>query len=248
MTIEVLWEAWEHQQSAYIAGRDQRFEVVLDVLAAAVPPDGTVLDLGCGTGALPARVLERFPEMTCIGVDLDPVLLAVARSALAHFDGRLDLREADLADPSWSAVLGDRVPDAVVSSTALHWLAPPQLTRLYGEVAGILPAGGIVLNADHLRFDDRTPFRRTLAALHDDATQHAAFAAGAWDWDRWWSEAEADPALAPLVPERERRYADRPEPPQVGLDFHVAALLAAGFREAGPLWQLMDDFVVVAQR
>ncbi|MET0416763.1 MAG: hypothetical protein ABW022_12170 [Actinoplanes sp.] len=42
----------------------------------------------------------------------------------------------------------------MVSSTALHWLSTTQLLGVYQVAAALLPPGGLLLNADHLRFDD----------------------------------------------------------------------------------------------
>ncbi len=53
---------WDEQQQHYIANREERFDVILDVVAevAGAEPH-TVLDLCCGPGSLAARVLARSP-------------------------------------------------------------------------------------------------------------------------------------------------------------------------------------------
>ncbi|XGU19310.1 hypothetical protein ACETU7_30340 [Rhodococcus sp. 3Y1] len=61
MSAEIceLVRQWDDQQAAYIADREKRFDVILDVLElqhAHTP--FTVVDLACGPGSLSARILE----------------------------------------------------------------------------------------------------------------------------------------------------------------------------------------------
>ncbi|MFG1993987.1 class I SAM-dependent methyltransferase [Actinoplanes sp. NPDC048988] len=240
-----LLDLWDEQQSAYVAHRENRFQVMLDILRLH-GEQPRVLDLACGPGAISRRVLEAFPGARVTAVDYDPILLSVAAGALQEFGDRVRVLDVDLIDPGWPARFEGF--DAVLTSTALHWLSPDQLLAVYRDVAGLLPPGGILLNADHLRFDDRSPALRDLSARHDEDTQRAAFAAGALDYAAWYAEAAREPDLAALVPVREKRFADRPPQPLAPLEFHLAALRAAGFTEAGTVWQYLDDYVVYARR
>jgi SAM-dependent methyltransferase len=240
-----LLRLWDQQQSAYVAHREARFEAMLSVLELHAGDAPTVLDLACGPGAITDRVLAALPKATAIAVDYDPVLLAIAHGAL---DDRAEVHDLDLVAAGWERRLGaDRV-DAVLSSTALHWLSPAQLLDVYTAAIRLLPPGGILLNADHLRFDDRSPTLRDVSERHDARTQQAGLAAGALRYDAWYDEALLVPELAALAPERKRRFADRPPQPPAPLDFHLAALRAAGFAEVGTVWQYLDDYVVFARR
>jgi trans-aconitate methyltransferase len=244
-----LLELWEDQQAAYITHRDARFEIMLDVLADTVPDDALVLDLACGPGSIGARVLRRFPVMTCVGVDHDPALLQLARAATPAADAdRSSHLDVDLFDPDWAQALQGRRPAAVLSSTALHWLPATVLQRLYRDLADLLPAGGILLNADHLRAETGRPLFQRLSALDDATTQAAARTAGVLDWDRWFALLAAQPGYRDAVEERVRRFAQRPPNPDLSPQFHVDALRAAGFAEAGTIWQHFDDYVVLAAR
>jgi trans-aconitate methyltransferase len=248
VTSRDLLSRWEDQQAAYVAHRENRFQVMLDVLGLHCPDDFTVLDLACGPGSITDRVLSRFPRARAAAVDYDPVLTRLARSVLEPYNGRATVVESDLAHAGWSSALPGWSFDAVLTSTALHWLSPGQLLEVYTELAQLLPPGSVLLNADHLRFGDESPTLRRLSAAHDAAVQRAAFADGAATWEQWWTLAADHPELAPLMLERERRFADRPPQPPAPLEFHLAALCTAGFAEVGTVWQYLDDHVVFARR
>jgi len=187
-------------------------------------------------------------DLDLVAVDYDPMLLRIATAALADHGDRADVRDLDLVADDWADRLGVDTVDAVVSSTALHWLSPAQLLAVYTAAARLLRPGGILLNADHLRFGPEQPTLATLAQRHDEQTQQAGFAAGALRYDAWHTEAARTPALAALTDERQRRFADRPQQPAAPLQFHLAALRTAGFAEVGTIWQYLDDHVVFGRR
>ncbi|MFJ3823370.1 class I SAM-dependent methyltransferase [Streptomyces nodosus] len=244
----VLLERWDAQQSAYVAHRELRFQSMLDVLRLALPESFHVLDLACGPGSLADRVLRAFPGVRVTAVDYDPVLLRIAGEVLAEHGDRATVVDTDLVRADWAEPLAGERFDAVVSSTALHWLSPTQLLRVYTALADLLPPGAVFLNADHLRYG---PEHQTLGALserHDAEVQRTTFAAGADTWDDWYELAVAQPGMPPLAAEREQRFADRPPQPLSPLHFHLSALRTAGFTEAGTVWQYLDDYVVFARR
>ncbi|MGB4777921.1 class I SAM-dependent methyltransferase [Microbacterium sp.] len=246
--LDPLLSSWERQQEGYVAHREQRFEVVLTCLAYTGPPR-LVLDLGAGTGAFTRRILDRFPAVRAVAVDYDPALLALARHQLAPYGDRISIVEADLADPEWADRLPE-VPDAAVSSTALHWLTPGQLLALYTRLGQLLPAGATIFNADHLRRPREDSFLHRISAADDAHQQDEAFRGdGIPDWNAWWRQLGALPGFAELVAERERRFggddAVRDDLPPA---FHLEALRAAGFVEAGTIWQHFDDYVIYGVR
>jgi trans-aconitate methyltransferase len=256
---EQLVEAWDEQQAAYITHREERFDIMLDVLARlcadseGVDDEGlglTVLDLACGPGSLSQRILDRFPGAVVVGVDYDPVLLSIAATWLGERHGsRFTAVDADLATPGWSRLLPAGSVNVAVSSTALHWLEPAQLVAVYAELGTLLPGDGVVMNADHLRYDPQTqPFLSHAAAADDERTQRHAHAAGAQTWDAWWEDAVAVSAFGRHQAERDRRFADRPPTPHAPLELHIEALRTAGFRETGVIWRYYDDVVVFARR
>jgi SAM-dependent methyltransferase len=240
----VTWiERWDEQQREFMPEREPRFTALIDAVAAgAGRPDPLVIDLGCGPGSLSARLLDRLPAATVVAVDADPLLLALGQAAWA---GRPGLRFAavDLRQAGWAARLGlDRPADAVVSTTALHWLTPAALAAVYGEAAAVLRPGGLVLDGDHLREDETAPTLARLgrALIEREVERHPA---GGETWPGWWSAVRADPALAGLVAHRDEigLESEHHGSPAGRLSVHVEALRKAGFAEVGTLWQLGDN-------
>ncbi|GGT04045.1 methyltransferase [Planobispora rosea] len=231
---------WDAQQERYVADRERRFSVIGDVLAHSLSGHDRplVLDLGCGPGSLSARLARRLPSARIVGVDNDPLLLALARGA---YPRAARFVEADLSLPGWSAALGlDREPDAAVSSTALHYLPPRTLAEVYRELAGRMRSGGVFVNADNL-YDEQPAIAGIAATLRRTRV------GGGEDWTSWWRAVAAEPALADLVAEREKR-ASAGGDHRMSVAVHGELLRQAGFDQVGPVWQAGDDVVLVAVR
>lgn len=241
-----LLHRWDAQQTIYIEHRERVFTVMFDILEQICPgPRLTVLDLACGPGAISQRFLRRFPQGRAVALDTDPVLLAIGQDALGDRNGRLRWVRADLRDPSWPEQVGTTV-DAVLSSTALHWLSPPDLSAAYKAAADLIRPGGMLINADHLPLPAGSRLRAACEAV-DRNRQQAAIDAGAEAWDDWWQAVEAQPDLAGALAERRMLW---PEGSRdwngAGLDFHRAALTAAGFAETGVVWQDLEERILAA--
>ncbi|GAA4716680.1 methyltransferase domain-containing protein [Phytohabitans rumicis] len=85
-----------------------------------LPPDATVLDVGCGTGRAVAELAEHGAR--AIGVDLDPTMLAAARSRFPGIDVRAAAAtELPLGDGQAHGYRADKVyhvlPDPVVGES-----------------------------------------------------------------------------------------------------------------------------------
>jgi trans-aconitate methyltransferase len=241
---------WDAQQQGYLPHREARFEAMLDAVAALAPEDLVAVDLACGPGAISQRLLARFPAARAVAVDLDPVLLALGRGGLGDLGGRLRWVEADLMTIDLTRDLGEARVNAVLSTTALHWLTPERLVQLYRDIAAILRPGGVFLNGDNIPFPAGLPGFQRLAEAARARDEAAAFGkAGVEDWAAWWAAIAAEPGMLPLVAERDRRFAQRRRDlPEPRLALHEAALQDAGFREVGVIWQRLDDRVLLAIR
>jgi SAM-dependent methyltransferase len=237
---------WDAQQQRHIPDREERFSAIIDALAAFAGSAPRVLDLGCGPGSLSARILARLPEANVVAIDTDPVLLAIGRGALGGND-HLRFIDTDLRT-EWVSSLPEPGPyDAAVSTTALHWLGLEHLLRLYRTLGSVLRPGAVFLDGDRLDFDhDQTGIAAGVSEVRPawpDAPE------GSEDYDAWWSAAVAEPALAAEVAERARRAHDHPHGDNAhSYEFHRSALFAAGFAEAGTIWQHLSNRVLIAIR
>jgi SAM-dependent methyltransferase len=255
-------DRWDAQQTGYIPDREARFAAMFDVLDVLLPADFQALDLGCGPGSLARRLLDRFPNARCLAVDLDPVLLAMGRAVHGSRGGCLEWIDADLRDPDWLWRLGTDRIDAVLSTTALHWLSSDALARLYRDLGKLVREGGVFLNGDTIRFGPAIPTLRSIGATLEQRTRERTHGhGGVEDWEAWWVALEAEPDLADLFVERRRRFAWRNLEPGKRfsarssdgatspiIEFHEAALRNAGFREVGVIWQRVEDRILLAVR
>lgn len=244
---------WDAQQTAYLPEREARFTAMLDVLADLLPASFVALDLASGPGAISQRLLARFPEARAVAVDLDPMLLAMGQAVLGDQGGQLRWVTADLEQEDWVARLGETTFDVVLSTTALHWLPANHLVHLYHELAPLIRPGGLFLNGDHLPFAADLPTFRHLSQAAEERQWVTAFEReGREDWASWWDAVRREPGIAPLMTERDRRFATHThhdsDAPRPTFRLHVAALRDAGFREVGSVWQRRDDRVLLAVR
>ncbi|NEC91585.1 class I SAM-dependent methyltransferase [Streptomyces sp. SID12501] len=239
------WQAsWDRQQEWYMPDREDRFRIMLDMVEALVGPAPRVLDLACGTGSITSRLLDRFPQATSVGVDLDPALLAIAEGTFAG-DDRVTFVTADLKDPRWTSGLPYDSYDAVVTATALHWLHSEPLADLYGRIAELVRGGGLFMNADHM-IDDSTPrinaAERALRHVRMDQAKHS----GAVDWAEWWRLAAQDPVLAGPTARRFEIYGEHAEGDMPSAGWHARVLREKGFAEARPVWCSPSDTLLLA--
>jgi SAM-dependent methyltransferase len=205
-----------------------------------------VLDLAGGTGSISLRVLRRFPQARTTLLDVDPVLLAIARASLGD---RTVVVGADLRTPDWVDALPERDFDAVLTATALHWLPLDRLAALYAEIRQVLRPGGVLINADHMP-DDGLPGLSQKMGDRERARREARYAAGAvLSWPAWWDHVAKDPTLGPLMERRRKVFADRhgdeSTPP---VSWHLDALRRAGYVEVGLIWRGARDAAVTGVR
>lgn len=241
-------DRWDRQQEFYLADREERFAVIADIVEAACGAEPLVVDLGVGPGSLAVRLLDRLPGARVVGVDADPLLLGLARSANADRRG-LRLVDHDLRMPGWLDALHlDRAPDAFVSTTALHWLTRHELAGLYAACAGALQPGGVLVNGDHLRDGAAQPGLDSLTRVVGERRAARVGAAREEDWQAWWDAVRQAPELADLAAMRGPHGVQHDVDIVATFDAHIAALRRAGFAEVGTVWQHGDDRVLVAVR
>jgi SAM-dependent methyltransferase len=119
-----------------LAGMDERYWQL--VAQAAVPPGGTVLDVGCGTGAVTLRVALAVPDATVTGVDPDGAAVALARRKAGEQGVRARFEQAY----AQHLPAGDGSVDRVLSSLMFHHLPAGTKAAMVSEVRRVLAPGG----------------------------------------------------------------------------------------------------------
>ena len=145
-----MWiNRWDRMQEKYIPQRSERFDIIVKLVRETQDNIDRILDLGCGTRTLMLEMLKAFHNSKVLGIDFDPTLLPLARNRLVSFGNRVHIILDDLRKLNWLEQIPKSI-DAVISATALHWMKPDELIKLYVQLAKILKPGGIFLNADHV--------------------------------------------------------------------------------------------------
>jgi tRNA (cmo5U34)-methyltransferase len=192
----------------------------VEVLAALAPQNAHVLDLGGGTGALSAAVLEGLPQARVTLLDVDAAMLDEARRRLAPFGDRVELREGSFLDPLPAA-------DAVVASLALHHVHDMEVkTDLYRSIHAALAPGGPFLNLD--------------AAITEGSRLNAL------GFDLWAARMAQHGIAAGEARGHFAAWAD--EDRYFPLDEELAALRRAGFAEVECFWRRNTSAVCCAVR
>lgn len=143
--------------------------------------DEVVFDIGCGTGRLTEKLLDRLPRGHVVAIDLSFNMLEAASSFLRpKFGNRVRLVMADA-----SLLPGIGVADAIFSTATFHWIRDHP--RLFRSLYSLLKPGGRIVaqcgggpNIARLRERAATLMREPDFAPHFTA------------WQEPWEFADAD--------------------------------------------------------
>src|SRR5512134_3536954 len=103
-----------------------------------VPDAPAILDVGCGTGEIAARLAEVFPRATITGVDLIEPHLELARRRCAAFTDRVRFAVGDAYDLGFAAGSFDLV-------VCRHLVqAVPEPERILAELVRVARPGGTI--------------------------------------------------------------------------------------------------------
>ena len=133
MRTSPVWSP--EQYGTYADERARPFGDLLDRVRAETV--STVVDLGCGPGALTATLRNRWPRATIRGVDSSPQMLEAAQR---YADDHLTFELGDVRE--WMAEPASI--DVIVTNATLQWI-PEQLELLPGFVDALRPGGWLAI-------------------------------------------------------------------------------------------------------
>ncbi len=126
--------------------------------AAAPKPGAAVLEIGCGTGAITARLIERGASVTAL--DQNPEMLEQARAKLRDASGAVTWIERTASEID---ALPEAGFDAAVAGFCLSEMSAAERAYVLRELAVRLRPGGVLAVADEVR--PRSTWQRVLHAL-----------------------------------------------------------------------------------
>ena len=122
----------------YLLGRDRM------IAGLDVPPGGTVLELGCGTGRNIVLAARKYPQARYFGLDISTEMLLSARKAVERegISGKVFLRQGDATAFDAKELFGTETFDRVFISYALSMIPGWEKTIGLGLEA-LAPAGSL---------------------------------------------------------------------------------------------------------
>ena len=118
---------------SHAAVQERTRDILLSEYVSACDPT-SVVDLGCGTGALLEELSRRFPVSSLSGVDFAPDMIRASAARLKEQE-RVTLECVDIRD--WTP---SRSVDLIVSNATLHWLS--NLADSIEQIASFLSKNG----------------------------------------------------------------------------------------------------------
>ncbi len=104
---------------------------------------GSLLEIGCGSGVYMRHALESDPDLTAVGIDMQPEVVAMATSNLGSWGlgGRATIRTADVR----SLTDGFDGPfDLITLYNNIYYFPTAQRTDLFSDLARRLAPGGAI--------------------------------------------------------------------------------------------------------
>ena len=165
MSFDVAADAYDRFMGRYSSKLSRPFADF-----AGIEPGQSVLDVGCGPGALTAELVRRTGAESVAAVDPSEPFVEAARSRLPGVDVRLAAAE-DLPHPAAAF-------DAALAQLAVHFMA--DAVAGIAEMARVTRAGGVVAASVWDLAGDRAPISPFWQAARelDGDVQDESFLAG----------------------------------------------------------------------
>ena len=129
-SYNAIAEKWEQDR------RERGFDPCIEAAAEMIPPSGSILDIGCGTG-YPIDVYLSEKGFSVTGIDPSEEMIRIAsRQGLK----KAEFRQCGLFEYEAAAPF-----DAVIAFDSLFHIPPDRQEDIYPKIAGMLKTGGLFL-------------------------------------------------------------------------------------------------------
>jgi SAM-dependent methyltransferase len=156
------------------------------ILAPEGPPDGLIVDVGCGTGIFTRQLLTVLPaDLSVLGVEPSPDMRSKAEAAGPFRNA------AYVAGTAEALPVADGAARAVVAATAAHWFDRP---AFFIDAARALKPGGLLAIIEYVRDERDSPAARWVV---DFLVRHGG--ARAYDRPDYAAELAAAPEYRDLA-------------------------------------------------
>ena len=125
-----------------------------------------VLDVGCGAGWAVVQLAERFPDITCVGIDIEPYSVELGRQRIAE---RQLTDRCEVRQQSVDQLAEQDAYDVVTSFLVVHEIPPALKSGSFKAIARALKPDGYFLIFDEV-------YPETDEALQTMPTRFAALA------------------------------------------------------------------------
>jgi len=122
---------------------NEQHELIIELVPFTVDYRFKALDLGAGTGALAAKILEKYPAVEVTAFDLSAEMLNICRQKLAPFKRQVNYKTGDFSSDDIGADY-----DLILSGLAIHHLPDDQKRTLFKHIFQALKPGGLFINRD----------------------------------------------------------------------------------------------------
>jgi tRNA (cmo5U34)-methyltransferase len=128
-------------------------ELIADLIARFLGENGVVVDIGCSTGTMLAKVHKKSGgRLTLIGIDSSEAMIEAAKQKALAFGANIDFKCADAALLTFNDI------DAVCASYLLQFIRPPKRDTFVRQIYKWLKKDAIFvfsekLACEHKRLD-----------------------------------------------------------------------------------------------
>jgi trans-aconitate 2-methyltransferase len=202
-----------------------KYDEMLEAIALCIPTTAKkIIDLGCGTGELSLKLLQRCPEAMIMGMDYSARMLDFAsiKTKAAGYSDRwsgIEMDFGDWATDEESGYIGVKF-DACVSSLAIHHLSDEMKLALFKCVTKVLKPGGFFWNADPI-----LPENEQLAEIYQNVRENWAKQQGT----------TLEQVRNKIGTSRDRGYSSQDR--LATLEAHLQMLKEAGFNSVAIPWK-----------